>query len=140
MIPDFPHNIRIRLARLKFFFCCILTQHFFLIRPILSYIMRKVWYHQIWIQNYLGIIVSDLIDILRLRQLQNISTPDFWTTNFHPDTKWILYSLVRLVEMLYIYQNKFSSTYNHFDSQKLLHWVDNERSGEQQRPLINFQS
>ena len=102
MIPDFPHNIRIRLARLKFFFCCILTQHFFLIRPILSYIMRKVWYHQIWIQNYLGIIVSDLIDILRLRQLQNISTPDFWTTNFHPDTKWILYSLVQLVEMLYI--------------------------------------
>ena len=26
-----------------------------------SYIMRKVWYHQIWIQNYLGFIVSDLV-------------------------------------------------------------------------------
>ena len=26
-----------------------------------EYIMRKVWYHQIWIQNYLGFIVSDLI-------------------------------------------------------------------------------
>ena len=25
-----------------------------------AYIMRKVWYHQIWIQNYLGFIVSDL--------------------------------------------------------------------------------
>ena len=25
------------------------------------YTMRKVWYHQIWIQNYLGFIVSDLI-------------------------------------------------------------------------------
>ena len=26
-----------------------------------SYIMRKVWYHQIWIQNNLGFMVSDLI-------------------------------------------------------------------------------
>jgi hypothetical protein len=25
-----------------------------------SYIMRKVWYHQIWIKNYFGFIVSDL--------------------------------------------------------------------------------
>ena len=25
--------------------------------------MRKVWYHQIWIQNYLGLIVSDLMYI-----------------------------------------------------------------------------
>ena len=25
--------------------------------------MRKVWYHQIWIQNYLGFIVSDLLYI-----------------------------------------------------------------------------
>jgi hypothetical protein len=23
--------------------------------------MREVWYHQIWIQNYLGFIVSDLM-------------------------------------------------------------------------------
>ena len=29
-----------------------------------SYIMRKVWYHQIWIQNNLGFMVSDLIYIL----------------------------------------------------------------------------
>ena len=29
-----------------------------------SYIMRKVWYHQIWIQNYLGFIVSDLMYML----------------------------------------------------------------------------
>ena len=27
------------------------------------FIMRKVWYHQIWIQNYLGFIVSDLVKI-----------------------------------------------------------------------------
>ena len=26
-----------------------------------SYIMRKVWYHQIWIQNNLGFMVSDLL-------------------------------------------------------------------------------
>ena len=26
-----------------------------------SYIMRKVWYHQIWIQNYLGFIVLILM-------------------------------------------------------------------------------
>ena len=37
------------------------TQHFFLIGPIFySYIKRKVWDHQIWIQIYLGFIVSDL--------------------------------------------------------------------------------
>ena len=30
-------------------------------RAIFIHIMRKVWYHQIWIQNYLGFIVSDLV-------------------------------------------------------------------------------
>ena len=29
-----------------------------------SYIMRKVWYHQIWIQNYFSFIVSDIMYIL----------------------------------------------------------------------------
>ena len=40
---DFPHIIKIIWVPLKTF-----------------YIMRKVWYHQIWIQNYFGLIVSDL--------------------------------------------------------------------------------
>ena len=31
-----------------------------------SYIMRKVWYHQIWIQNNLGFMVSDLFFIAYL--------------------------------------------------------------------------
>ena len=35
--------------------------------------MRKVWYHQIWIQNYLAIIVSDL----NCKQ-QNISYVDIF--------------------------------------------------------------
>ena len=94
MIPDFPHNIRIRLAWLNFF-CCVLTLQS--VCPVCclslaflnwdsqqgsdlaksgcnkkiqlgqsySYIMRKVWYHQIWNQNYLGFIVLILnIDII----------------------------------------------------------------------------
>ena len=94
MIPDFPHNIRIRLAQLKFFcypltllsFCpvgCLSLEKLswdsqqgrdratsgsnkikFQSGQSYSYIMRKVWYHQIWIQNYLGFIVSDLMYIL----------------------------------------------------------------------------
>ena len=31
------------------------------IRSSSSYFLRNVWYHQIWIQNYLGFIVSDLM-------------------------------------------------------------------------------
>ena len=77
MIPDFPHNIRIRLARLKFFLLrpditkslpCWLSQFRkakcnvrmqqkkIQLGQSYSYIMRKVWYHQIWIQTYLGFI------------------------------------------------------------------------------------
>ena len=62
MIPDYSHDIqRIRLAQLNFF-----------LRPdialSLSYWLSqfrkaKVWYHQIWIQKYLGFIVSDLVFI-----------------------------------------------------------------------------
>ena len=36
--------------------------------------MRKVWYHQIWIQNYLGFIVSDLINTPLLKWGVHIST------------------------------------------------------------------
>ena len=92
MIPDFPHNIRIRLAQL--IFCCALTllclcpvgclsfeklnwdsqqgrdiatsgrnKKINCANLILICIMRKVWYHQIWIQTYLGFIVSDLMYI-----------------------------------------------------------------------------
>ena len=104
MIPDFPHNIRIRLAWLKFFLLrpdfakslpCWLSQFSFsklrqptgqrqsnvrkqqkkIMGQSYSYIMRKVWYHKIWIQNYFGFIVSDLMYIhstysgLHIRQL-----------------------------------------------------------------------
>ena len=91
MIPDFPIDIRIRLAELKFFFCCFLTLLIFCPVSWVSfaetsqqgrklaksgsikkkfqfcqsyfYVNRKVWYHQIWIPNNLGFIVSDLIYI-----------------------------------------------------------------------------
>ena len=86
MIPDFPHNIRIRLVWLKFFLLrpdvalslpCWLSQFSFSklrqstgqrqsnVRTqqkkfqsgqSYSYIMRKDWYHQIWIQTCLGFI------------------------------------------------------------------------------------
>ena len=85
MIPDFPYNIRIRLAQLNFF-CCPLTllslslafqnwdsqqvrdlatsgrnRHKFQLGQSYFYIMRKVWYHQIWIQNNLGFMVLILV-------------------------------------------------------------------------------
>ena len=83
MIPDFSHNIRIRLAKLIFFWCvltllwlcpvgCLSLEKLnwdsqqgrdltrsghnkqkFQLGQSYSYIMRKVCYHQIWIQNYL---------------------------------------------------------------------------------------
>ena len=86
MIQDFPHIIKIRLVPL-IFFCCVLTFQslcpvgclslaetanraetllsqdatiFFWCGQSYSYNMRKVWDHQIWIQNYLGFIVSGL--------------------------------------------------------------------------------
>ena len=41
--------------------------------------MRKVWYHQIWIQNYLGFIVSDLPNILlALAEWEPCSWKDTW--------------------------------------------------------------
>ena len=75
MIPDFPHNIRIRLT---LSLTCWLSQFSFskLRQPTgqilcnvrvqqkkiqlgqsYSYIMRKVWHHQVWIQHYVGFIV-----------------------------------------------------------------------------------
>ena len=61
MTPAFPHNIRPNLRqptgqRLS----NIRVQQKKSIGP---YIMRKVWYHQIWIQNNLGFMVSGLIFI-----------------------------------------------------------------------------
>ena len=74
---DFPHNIRIRLARSNFFVVaswrCYVSAllavsvtsgqnktKFWLGQSYL-YIMRKVWYHQIWIQNNFGFMESDLM-------------------------------------------------------------------------------
>ena len=66
------YNRRIRLAQLKFLFdvswrCGVSA--LLAVSPIqlgqsYSYIMRKVWYHQTWIQTYLGFIVLDLMYIL----------------------------------------------------------------------------
>ena len=81
MIPDFPHKI----GPIENFFCCLLTLLSFCPVGWLSiaelanrnfwlgqsyYVMRKVWYHQIWIQNNLDFIVSDLIKIAEFCQLQ----------------------------------------------------------------------
>ena len=82
MIPDFPHNTCITLKKK----CCALTlislslaflnwdsqqasnlamsernKQTFPLRQSYSYIIRKVWYHQIWIQNNLGFKVLILI-------------------------------------------------------------------------------
>ena len=50
-----------------------------------SYIMRKVWYHQIWIQKYLVFIVSDLIYI------RNAS---FWADNNQQINFWTKVSIL----------------------------------------------
>ena len=90
MIPDFPHNIRIRLTLLIFLLHpdvvkslpCWLSQSrkAKLRQPTgqrqgqsYSYIMRKVWYHQIWIQNYLGFIVLILTFMQYFILIPNIS-------------------------------------------------------------------
>ena len=39
--------------------------------------MRKVWYHQILIQNYLGFIVSDLTYIIFLKDLSFDMVQDY---------------------------------------------------------------
>ena len=62
MMPDFPRNIRIRLARLKknvaSWRCNVrMQQKKILIRPILFLYYEEIWHHQIWIPNYLGFIV-----------------------------------------------------------------------------------
>ena len=90
MIPDFPHIIKIRLAPLKKKLLrpdfakslpCWLGQFcwdsqqgrdfaksghnkkLFWWGQSYFYIMRKVWYHQIWIQSYFGFIVLILMYI-----------------------------------------------------------------------------
>ena len=52
------------------FFCCVLTlqsldktKQKFQLGQFYFYIIRKVWYHQIWTQNYIGFIVSDLMKV-----------------------------------------------------------------------------
>ena len=65
MIPDFPHSIKIRLAPLNFFSCILTLQrqdatNSFFDGAILISWGKSGTYHQIWIQSYLGFIVSDL--------------------------------------------------------------------------------
>ena len=108
MIPDFPRNIRIRLARLRNSFdaswhCIALSLPCWLsqlswdsqqgrdiamsglrIQQIFySYIMRKVWYHQIRIQKYLGFIVPHLTFMFLLSQFLEIwKNPASFLSNF----------------------------------------------------------
>ena len=69
MIPYFPDNIRIRLAFLNWdsqqgrdLATSGRNKQKFQLGQSYSYIMRKVWCHQIWIQNNSGFMVSDLLD------------------------------------------------------------------------------
>ena len=64
MIPDFPHNMKIRLANWNFclvrpdvakLLSCRLFQ--FRLGQSYSYAVKKVWYHQNWIRNNLGFMV-----------------------------------------------------------------------------------
>ena len=59
-----------KIGRIEIFFCCFLTLLIFCPVGWLSfaYVSRKVWYHQIWIPNNLGFIVSDLMYILHSQQ------------------------------------------------------------------------
>ena len=43
----------------------------------LRYIKRKVWYHQIWIKNYLGFIVPDLVYIVVLALNEEMLSHEF---------------------------------------------------------------
>ena len=81
MTPDIPHNIRIRLAQLKFLFCFLrhptgqrlsnvrVQQKKIQLGQSYSYVMRNVWYHQIWIQNNLGFMMS----VLNCTYLPNVT-------------------------------------------------------------------
>ena len=62
MIPDFPHNIRDSQQGRDLATSGCNRQKFQLGQ---SYIMWKVWHHQIWIQNNLGFLVLILIYILK---------------------------------------------------------------------------
>ena len=59
MIPEFPHIAETANNRADFAKSGRNKKKFQLGQSY-SYIMRKVWFYQIWIQNYLGFIVSDL--------------------------------------------------------------------------------
>ena len=48
------------------------------------YIMRKVWYHQIWIQNYFGFIMSDLMYVLFIGRGLSVA----WFTSFETASTW----------------------------------------------------
>ena len=67
-------------------------------------IMRKVWYHQIWIQNYLGFIVSDLIyipivqnplDILSCSTILLFITLAFFLKLFKDQVFWGCHKLLK---------------------------------------------
>ena len=47
--------------------------------------MKKVWYHQIWIQTYLGFIVLILMYVFELH-------PSFFMTDIYPPTWFTLWS------------------------------------------------
>ena len=138
MIPDFPHNIRF--VQL-FFCCalillclcpvgcfCLAFLHWdsqqgrnlatsghnkqkFQLGQCYSYIMRKVWYHQIWIQNDFGFMVLILTYIpSSLWCDMYISTASFWQ-NLHL-LKLILHLTKKMDYCLKITRNSFVSKYS----------------------------
>ena len=67
MMSDFPHKIRIRLAQSY------------------SSTIRKVWYHPLRIQNYLGFIVSDLMYMVNEYWLSYLEKSlDIWKLDLLP--------------------------------------------------------
>ena len=119
MIPDFPHSMKIRLTQINYKvsallavaaakfrqptghrLCKVRTQWNIFLMGSFFYIMRKVWYHQIWIQNYFGFIVWDLMYMLLWNYLQYFS---YFTitviTTFHTNVLyfwciWFRYSFI----------------------------------------------
>ena len=67
------HNVRIRLAQLNFFVAPWRKKQKFQLCQSYSYVMRKVWCHQIWIQNILVFMVL----ILMYVWFPTISSPKY---------------------------------------------------------------
>ena len=62
--------------------------------------MRKVWYHQIWIQNYLGFIVSDLTYIPCLTFEYSSHNPEWDGYSWIPKQECLWMDLLFVISIL----------------------------------------